>query len=233
MKILDINNLSYQIKEYKVLDDVCFEIEEGQIYGLLGSNGSGKSTLIKIILGLISNISGGVKIFGSSLDDRCYLSKVGSLIEQAPLYGNLNGYDNLRVNAIQHNITLNRVEEILDLIGLKEKRTVLAKNFSTGMKQRLGLGIAILHSPQFLILDEPLNGIDQEGISEIREILTVLNKNFKVTILVTSHLLTELDKIATNIGMLKDGRMIFNGSKSNFVLNAENLESSYFNQVST
>ena len=196
-----------------VLKELSLEVPEKAIYGFLGANGAGKSTTIRNILGLLQADSGDIQLFGKALKShrKEVLSRIGCLIEAPSLYKHLSGYDNLRIACKYLDLPLSRIDEVLELVNLEAHKNKASKNYSTGMKQRLGLAIALLPDPDLLILDEPTNGLDPTGIIEIRNILKALNARGK-TIFLSSHLLGEIEKIATQVGILKNGQMVFQGT---------------------
>ncbi|MCB0606263.1 MAG: ATP-binding cassette domain-containing protein [Lewinellaceae bacterium] len=202
---------------------------ESSIYGFLGANGAGKSTTIRSILGLLKPQAGKISLFGmeqQSANRMPILRKVGSLIEDPSLYKHLSGYDNLKIACKYLNLPTSRIGEVLELVNLEKNSRKISKEYSTGMKQRLGLAIALLPDPDLLILDEPTNGLDPTGIIEIRNILKHLHEQGK-TIFLSSHLLSEIEKIATQVGIVKDGKTVFQGAiedlenlrKKNFAVN--------------
>jgi lantibiotic transport system ATP-binding protein len=205
-------NVGYT-RDRLVLDRLNLEVPQAAIYGFLGANGAGKSTTIRTILGLLRPHSGSVQVFGKDLKTHRLevLSKVGTLIESPSLYKHLSGYDNLKIACKYLNLPTSRIDEVLRLVNLYQHRSQISKKYSTGMKQRLGLAIALLTDPELLILDEPTSGLDPTGIIEIRTILQQLNERGK-TIFLSSHLLSEIEKIATQVGILKNGTMIFQGT---------------------
>ncbi len=196
-----------------ILDRLNLSVSKGAIYGFLGVNGAGKSTTIRTLLGLLAPHSGSVRIFGKDIQSHRLeiLSKIGSLIESPSLYKHLSGEENVKIACKYLRVNENRISEVLDLVNLSQHRKKLTKNYSTGMKQRLGLGIALLSDPELLILDEPTNGLDPSGIIEIRKIIQRLHQTGK-TILLSSHLLSEIEKIATQVGIIKNGTIIFEGT---------------------
>jgi ABC-type multidrug transport system ATPase subunit len=201
------------------------EVPEASIYGFLGANGAGKSTTIRTILGLLKPQSGQVQLFGQ--DVRAHrlsvLKRVGALIESPSLYKHLNGRDNLAIACQYLNLPKARIGEVLELVNLRQAATKKVKEYSTGMKQRLGLAMALLSDPELLILDEPVNGLDPSGIIEIRNIIQELHSRGK-TIFLSSHILSEIEKIATRVGIIKDGKMVFQGTVSELEqLKASNL----------
>lgn len=196
-----------------ILRQLNLDVPRGAIYGFLGANGAGKSTTIRAILGLLHPRSGRVKLFGKDLGKHRMniLKKTGALIEEPSLYKHLSGYDNLRIACRYLNLPQNRIDEVLELVQLSAHRHKPARQYSTGMKQRLGIALAMLNDPELLILDEPVNGLDPNGIIEIRHILRNLNEQGK-TIFLSSHLLSEIERIATRVGIVKDGATLFEGT---------------------
>lgn len=200
-------------KEQPVIKGLNLKIPKGAIYGFLGPNGAGKTTTIRLILDLLSPSSGAVGVFGKSLRDQrsLLLSRIGALIETPSLYEHLTGFDNLKVTANLRGIRQEKVGEALEMVGLDAQATKYVRNYSLGMKQRLGLALALLSSPDLLILDEPTNGLDPSGIIEIRELLRELNVKHGVTILVSSHLLSEVERLVSHVGIIGQGKMLFQG----------------------
>lgn len=214
--VLKTNNLTKQYNKNVVLDNVNITIKKGDIYGLIGRNGAGKTTLMKIITTLASPTSGTFELFNTcSENDELFDNKkrVGSLIEYPAFYPNLSAYDNLKYYTIQRDIVdknqINKVLELLNLTGTGKKKV---KTFSLGMKQRLGIALAILNSPDFVILDEPINGLDPIDISELRDTFKKLSDN-GITLLISSHILSELYLLANEFGFLENGKLIKELSK--------------------
>ena len=210
--ILETHNLEKRYKKFNVLNGLNLHIEKGSIYGLIGKNGAGKTTLIRIICGLQTPTNGSYKIYGISNNDKKIINvrkRVGAIIESPSIYLDMTAENNLK---LQHKIiglpSYDGLEEILKLVGLDKTGNKKAKHFSLGMKQRLGIAISLVGNPDFLILDEPINGLDPEGIIEIRELILKLNKEKGITFLISSHYLDELSKIATNYGFLNKGKII-------------------------
>jgi ABC-type multidrug transport system ATPase subunit len=224
--VLTIQNLQFgYAKKQLVLHQLNMEVPEASIYGFLGANGAGKSTTIRTILGLLKPQSGQVQLFGQ--DVRAHrlsvLKRVGALIESPSLYKHLNGRDNLAIACQYLNLPKARIGEVLELVNLRQAATKKVKEYSTGMKQRLGLAMALLSDPELLILDEPVNGLDPSGIIEIRNIIQELHSRGK-TIFLSSHILSEIEKIATRVGIIKNGKMVFQGTVSELEqLKASNL----------
>ena len=206
--VVEINNLCKTYKDTKAVAHVNMTIKKGDIYGFIGRNGAGKSTTLKMIVGLIFPTSGQIKLFGESRNkftDR----RIGSLIENPGLYPNLSAYNNMELKAIALGLKdKEKIIELLNLVKLDYKSKKIVKKFSLGMKQRLAIALALLGNPDLLILDEPINGLDPEGIRQIREVIQYLNENKKMTIIISSHILGELSKIATRYGIIRDGQMI-------------------------
>ena len=198
----------------KVLNDINLAVPKGSIYGFLGPNGAGKTTTLRLILGLIKSSGDKVKIFGQDLNkERIFiLHRIGSLIEQPSLYLHLTARENLEVFRLSYGSDEKRIKEVLEIVGLSDTADKKARAFSLGMKQRLAIAIALLHDPELLILDEPSNGLDPNGIIEMRKLIIKLNQEFGKTILISSHLLTEMEKMATHLGIIHQGRLLFQGS---------------------
>ena len=204
-------NLSKKYKGNVALENVNINIKKGEIYGLIGENGAGKTTLIKIIAQLIKPTEGDVKLFGKTMENElCTLQrKIGYTIENPALYMDMTARQNLEIIRIQKGIPgTNDIDRVLSVVNLSNTGKKKVKNFSLGMKQRLGIAIALANNPDFLILDEPINGLDPQGIIEIRELILKLNREKSITILISSHYLDELSKIATNYGFLDNGSII-------------------------
>ena len=209
--IVEIKELFKTIDKEEILSDINLQIAEGEIYGLLGSNGAGKTTLMKCMLSLLTITSGSIEIFGKNLQEHReeILSQVGSIIETPIFYENCTAKEILEIHAqyMGKNITELDIINILRMVGLKNT-TKKVKEFSLGMRQRLGLARAFLTKPRLLILDEPINGLDPVGIQEIRNLLQLLSKEHGITILISSHILSEISQIADKIGVIKNGSMI-------------------------
>ena len=214
--VLKTNNLTKQYNKNVVLDNVNITIKKGDIYGLIGRNGAGKTTLMKIITTLASPTSGTFELFNtSSENDELFDNKkrVGSLIEYPAFYPNLSAYDNLKYYTIQRGIVdKNQINKVLELVNLTGTGKKKVKTFSLGMKQRLGIALAILNSPDFVILDEPINGLDPIGISELRDTFKKLSDN-GITLLISSHILSELYLLANEFVFLENGKLINELSK--------------------
>ncbi|MCF0052631.1 ATP-binding cassette domain-containing protein [Dyadobacter sp. LJ53] len=211
---LETSDLSFSFyKDHPVIKGLNMRIPKGSFYGFLGPNGAGKTTTIRLLLDLLPSSSGAVKIFEKSYrnDRNAILSRIGALIETPSLYDHLTGFDNLKVTADLRSITKERVWQVLEMVGLATEGEKYVHSYSLGMKQRLGLALALLSSPDLLILDEPTNGLDPNGIIEIRELLRDLNVNHGVTILISSHLLSEVGRLVSHVGIIGQGKMLFQG----------------------
>jgi ABC-type multidrug transport system ATPase subunit len=198
----------------QVLHDIEIQVTEGSIYGFLGPNGAGKTTTLRLILGLLSKQSGDIRIFGKSLSGHRIeiLRQIGSMIESPSIYGHLTARENLEVLQRVYQCPKSRVGEVLEIVGLASTGKKKAGKFSLGMKQRLSIAIALLHQPKLLVLDEPTNGLDPNGIIEVRELLKKLNKEHGITVVVSSHLLMEIEKLVSHVGIIHKGRMLFQGT---------------------
>ena len=213
--ILKTTDLSFHYtKDVKTLSAINLHVIKGSIYGFLGPNGSGKTTTLSLLLGLLKMQEGKIEIFGQEMHtDRCgILKKTGSLIESPSLYGHLNARENLEVYKPVYGVTNERITEVLKIAGLEDAGKKTVKKFSLGMKQRLSIALAILHKPELLILDEPSNGLDPNGIIELRELIRKLNKVYGMTILISSHILAEVEKMVSHVGIINKGQMLFQGT---------------------
>ncbi len=206
--VLKTKDISKVYGNHKAVNRVCMHVEKGSIYGFIGKNGAGKTTFMRMVGGLASPTEGAMELFGSK-DLEKQRIRIGSLIENPGAFANMTARENLEVLRIQFGITDRHMpEELLALVGLSETGRKKVRNFSMGMKQRLGIAISLFRNPDFLILDEPINGLDPEGIHEIRELLLKLNREKEITILISSHILGELSKIATHYGIIRNGSLI-------------------------
>jgi len=210
--VLETNNLEKKYKNFNAISNLNIHVEKGAIYGLIGKNGAGKTTLIRLICGLQNPTKGTYSIYGINNKDKNILEtrkRIGAIIEYPSIYMDMSAKDNL---IEQYKIigmpSYDGINELLKLVGLENVEKKKAKNFSLGMKQRLGIAICLASKPDFLILDEPINGLDPQGIIEIRELIIDLNKKENITILISSHYLDELSKIATHYGFLDKGTII-------------------------
>jgi ABC-type multidrug transport system ATPase subunit len=215
MYCLETHDIIYKFSEAEiVLNNIELLIAEGSIYGFLGPNGAGKTTTLKLILGLLTKQQGTISIFGKSFEKSRVdiLKRIGSLIESPSFYGHLTATENLLLLQKIYRCPKARIKEVLDLVGLHDTGNKKASQFSLGMKQRLSIAIAMLHNPSLLILDEPTNGLDPNGIIEMRELLKKLNQQHGITIIISSHLLSEIEKLVTHVGIINKGKMMFQGT---------------------
>ncbi len=213
-QIVATYNLSKRYGDTYRVKDVNLSVCEGDIYGFLGPNGAGKSTTLKMILGLSRPTDGKVTVFQKDFEAnrRLILSETGSLIESPSYYGHLTGLENMRVIQKLRDVPDKNVTEALKIVRLENQKNKKVGQYSLGMKQRLGIAMAILSFPKLLILDEPTNGLDPAGIGEIRELIKSLPQRYDMTVLISSHLLSEIEQMATSVGIINDGRMVFQGS---------------------
>jgi ABC-type multidrug transport system ATPase subunit len=211
--VIETKGLTFNFGNQTVVKSLSLQVPEGSIYGFLGPNGAGKTTTIKLLLNLLQTQGGDIKIFGLDFKDhrREILSQVGSLIEQPAIYAHLTGKENLLNRAILLQIPETRVDEMLDLVKLTAAASKKAGNYSLGMKQRLGIALAMLSDPKLLMLDEPTNGLDPNGIIEIRELLIRLTIQHNKTVFISSHLLGEIERMATHVGIINFGELLFQG----------------------
>ena len=212
--IIETKALSYTFGTQTVIDQISLKVSEGSIYGFLGPNGAGKTTTIKVLLNLLQTEKGKVFLFGKDLHKNRIelLSKIGSLIEQPALYPHLTGMENLINRAGLLRVNSAKIYELLRLVNLTEHADKKVGKYSLGMKQRMGIALSLLSSPKLLLLDEPTNGLDPNGIIEIRELLQKLVKEQGITVFISSHLLSEIEKIATHIGIINHGKLLFQGT---------------------
>ena len=204
-------NITKKYGEQLAVDNVNMTIKKGDIYGFIGQNGAGKTTLIRLITGLIHKSGGEIELLGANEENELNKARtmVGSLIESPSFYTNMTARENLEVSRLVRNIPGKKcIDEVLELVGLKDVEKKKVKNFSLGMRQRLGIANALMGNPKLLILDEPINGLDPMGIVEIRELLKKINKEKDMTILISSHILSELSELATTYGIISNGKLI-------------------------
>ena len=238
--IITTEQLTKKYKSFVAVNDVTLHIRKGSIYGFLGPNGAGKSTTMKMLLGLTAPTNGSFTIDGKHFptDRIAILKEVGSFIDSPSFYANLTGKENLDIIRRILGLPQNTVDDALELIGLSEFGNRLAKKYSLGMKQRLGLAGALLGRPPILILDEPTNGLDPSGIHEIRNLIKSLPDLYDCTVLISSHMLSEIELIADDIGILNHGRLLFEGSLDDLRQHAlqsgfatDNLEDMFLSMV--
>ena len=205
--ILRTNTVSKKYTNYYAVDKVSISIKKGEIYGLIGENGAGKSTLMKMIAGLVEPSEGSIELFGYFVP-QTERYRIGCVIESPALYAELTAKQNLEVFRKAYGLSSKEsVQQILKQVGLSQYENKIVKKFSLGMKQRLAIGVALLGNPDFLILDEPINGLDPTGIQDMRNFLLKLNREEHITIMISSHILGELSKIATKYGIIKNGKL--------------------------
>lgn len=222
---IEVRNLSKSFNEENVIKDISFNIKEGEICGLLGLNGAGKSTIMKMIVGILEPDNGEILFNGKKLSKKNF-NDIGALIEMPPIYENLSAYDNLKVRALLLGVDETQIHATLKLIGLENSGRKKAGKFSLGMKERLGLGMAILNEPKFLVLDEPTNGLDPEGIKELRDIIRTFANN-GVSVLISSHQLNEISQLTSHNIIISEGEIGYDGKNDSY----ENLQKLFFEIV--
>lgn len=212
--IVAVEHLTYSFGDQLILNDISMKIAAGSIFGFLGPNGAGKTTTLRLLLGLLKTDVASIKLFGADINTNRIniLKRVGSLIEQPSLYSHLSGRENLEIFRLSYQCPKNRIDEVLKIVYLLDAGNKKVKSYSLGMKQRLAIAIALLHDPELLILDEPTNGLDPNGIITMRELIRSLNTAYGKTIIVSSHLLSEVEKMATAVGIIHKGKILFRGS---------------------
>jgi ABC-type multidrug transport system ATPase subunit len=224
--ILEVAHLKKNFGSFVAVDDLSFSVKAGEVYGFLGQNGAGKSTTIRMLLSLITPTSGSIQLFGKSINQyrEEILNQVGAVVEKPDLYKYLTGYENLHLFAKMSGKLISKAEinNTLALVGLEKRCHDPVRVYSQGMKQRLGIAVALVHDPEFIILDEPTNGLDPQGIADIRNLILMLSKERRKTVLVSSHLLSEIEQIADSMLIINKGRKIVEG-KVNELLNPNNV----------
>ena len=227
MSIIETRNLSKTFKSFKAVDDLSFSIHTGDVYGFLGENGAGKSTTMRMLLGLIYPDCGEILIEGQKFDNgnRHLLASIGAIIERPDMYGYLSGWDNLKIFAALSNKDIKeaRLYEVLEIVGLRGREQDKFKAYSQGMKQRLGIAVALVHSPKLLILDEPTNGLDPQGIAEMRSLILSLSRDHGKTILISSHLLYEIEQVASRMLIIHKGKKMVEGNVQDLLNPEETL----------
>lgn len=210
--VLKTNSLSKKYGKFKALDNMNITVPKGAIYGLVGKNGAGKTTLIRVICGLQSPSSGDYELYGVNYKDKNIAKsrkRMGAVVETPSIYLDMTAESNLKQQCLTLGVPdYSEIPEVLKLVGLENTGKKKARNFSLGMKQRLGIAVALIGNPDFLVLDEPINGLDPQGIIEIRELILKLNREKQITFLISSHILDELSRIATNYGFIDNGTLI-------------------------
>lgn len=220
--IIQTRGLTKKYRGRFAVDHLDLDIEKGDIYGFLGPNGAGKTTTIRMLLGLIQPTEGSIRIFGRELhkDKLAILRWIGSLVEYPSYYGHLNAVDNLEAIRRILGTPKSRIDEVLEIVSLTSESRRPVKGYSLGMKQRLGIAASLLGSPDLLILDEPTNGLDPAGIHEIRELIISMPAQYGITVLVSSHLLGEVEQMANRVGIIREGQMVFQDTIQNLRLQA-------------
>lgn len=225
--IIEVKNLCKQFGGFKAVDDLSFTVEAGQVYGFLGQNGAGKSTTIRMLLTLIKPSSGKVEVFGMNLERnrKEILRQTGAVIERPDLYKYLTALENLRIFAAMSGcrISEKKLMDQLEMVGLAERAHSKVKTYSQGMKQRLGIATALVHDPQLIILDEPTNGLDPQGIADIRNLIIRLSKEMKKTLVISSHLLSEMELIADSMLIIDKGKKLVEGKVSDLFNPSETI----------
>ncbi len=214
MDLITVRDLHFTYSRKNVLDGLNLQVPSRSIYGFLGPNGSGKTTTIRLLLGLVPAANNSISLFNQTLQNNrlSILRKIGALVEMPSLYPHLSGFRNLEIfRKLVGNIAPGRTHEVLEIVKLQHAAGMAVRKYSLGMKQRLGLAITLLHDPELLILDEPTNGLDPAGIREIRELIVELHRHHNKTIFLSSHLLDEIEKMSTHVGILKAGKCVFEG----------------------
>ena len=208
--VLHLENISKSFGYLKAVENLSFEIKKGNIYGLLGPNGSGKSTTLGMVLNVVNKSAGNYSWFDGNIDTHQALKKVGAIIEHPNFYPYMSAYQNLKLVCRIKGVSCTAIEKVLETVGLLDRKDSLFSNFSLGMKQRLAIASALLNDPEVLILDEPTNGLDPQGIHQIREIIKAIAKK-GTTILLASHLLDEVEKVCTHVVILRKGKKLYSG----------------------
>ena len=221
-KILSVKKLNKSFGDFKAVNNVSLHVNQGDIYGFLGPNGAGKSTTLRMVLGLIKPDSGEILINGESNSgtNRNFLSSIGALIEKPDFYKNLSAYDNLKILFKMSRLKdINRISEVLNDVNLWDKKNQKVGGFSQGMKQRLGIAQALIHQPSLIILDEPSNGLDPQGQTDMRSLILRINKDMGITVIISSHILSEIEKISNRMVVINNGEKIVEGNVQELMQN--------------
>ena len=219
-KILEIQNLHKSFGSFKAVDNISLHVNKGDIYGFLGPNGAGKSTTLRMVLGLIKPEKGSILIKKKNIagTNRNFLNDIGALIEKPDFYKNLTGFENLKILFKMSKLkNENRIFEVLNEVNLWDKRNQKVSGYSQGMKQRLGIAQTLLHQPSLIILDEPSNGLDPQGQADMRDLILRINKDMQITIIISSHILSEIEKIANRMVVINKGVKILEGNVKNLM----------------
>jgi len=224
--ILEVEHIKKRFGNFVAVDDLSFSVQQGEVYGFLGQNGAGKSTTIRMLLSLIAPTSGSIQLFGKSITEHreAILNQMGAVVEKPDLYKYLTGYENLSLFAKMSGKAISKetINNTLALVGLEKRCHDPVRVYSQGMKQRLGIAVALVHDPAFIILDEPTNGLDPQGIADIRNLILYLSKERKKTVLVSSHLLSEIEQVADSMLIINKGKKIVEG-RVNELLNPNHV----------
>lgn len=238
-QILSIQNITKKLGRRVLLNSISFDVEQGTICGLLGPNGSGKTTLIRLLTGLIRPTQGDIYINGDSIvtNRKQVVMNIGAIVESPIFFPYMSGKENLRNLARLHpQLTVKeqkeRITEVLQIVSLQDRANDKVGTYSLGMKQRLGIAQALLGKPSFLILDEPVNGLDPMGIRDLRELIINLNQEYGITVLISSHLLDELQKICSQIVVIREGELLWSGQKNGLAKSNQTLEDAFVELVS-
>jgi ABC-2 type transport system ATP-binding protein len=231
--LLETRNLTKSFRGRKIIDNLNLKVMKGDVYGFLGRNGQGKTTTIRLMTGLIFPDSGEVVINGCNLrtDFKRAISQIGAIVESPTFYDYLSGYENLSLMAnLVPGISKSRINEVLEIVGLRNRAKDKVRTYSLGMKQRLGIANALLNNPQLIIFDEPTNGLDPQGMKEIREMIVQLSSEKNITFFISSHLLHEIQQFCNRIGIINDGKLLVEGNVNELVGNSNenSLEKLYF-----
>ena len=235
MSVLEVKNLTKKFGKRVILEQVSVTLEEGEVVGLVGPNGAGKSTFIKSILGLYNIDEGDVKICGFDVykQHRDALSKVGCIVENPDMYQNISGRKNLKICTLMNDLPKNTdIDSVVHLVRMESRIDDKVKTYSLGMKQRLGLASALLNHPKLLILDEPINGLDPQGIMELRQIVRDLSKKDKMTVLISSHILAEIEQMCDRIIMIDQGKIVDSFTMDEIRAKNISLEEEYLSKAS-
>ena len=225
--IIETHNLTKGTGSHLRVNHIDLRIPEGCVYGFLGPNGAGKTTTLKLLLGLLKPTGGSITFFGQQMTDRNRLSilkQTGSLIENPSFYGHLTGLENLQIVAKLKKAPASEITKVLETVRLYEQKDKKVKQYSLGMKQRLGIAMALLGNPRVLILDEPTNGLDPAGIQEMRDFIKNLPETHQMTVIVSSHLLSEMEQMADMVGIINHGNLIYQGTMESLETQGDNLE---------